>query len=142
MFSSKKDDKNNGSVSIDPSGVNSIKKGTSITGEIVSDGDIRFEGKLKGNITTSGKLIIGKTGEIIGDIKCKNADIEGTIEGKIIVSELLSLKASANVTGDINTKKLAIEAGAILNGTCSMTAENRQTTETTMNDKREKQQIK
>jgi len=108
--------------------INLIGAGTSISGEINStNGDIRIDGTLKGNITTNGKLVVGPTGIIVGDIRCKNADVFGKIEGKIAVGELLSLKASSKVQGDIITNKLSIEPGSIFTGTCNMNgqAENR-----------------
>ena len=101
--------------------INLIGTGTSITGEINStNGDIRIDGTLNGNITTNGKLVVGPTGIIIGNIRCKNADVFGKIDGKVTVSELLSLKASSKVNGDIITNKLSIEPGTVFTGTCNM----------------------
>ena len=100
--------------------INIIGVGTEITGEILSNGDVRIDGKLKGNIQTKGKLVIGPTGVIIGDIKCKNADVSGKIDGKVAVSELLSLKSTSKIHGDIITNKLSIEPGSIFTGTCNM----------------------
>jgi cytoskeletal protein CcmA (bactofilin family) len=102
--------------------LNVIGEGTSIQGDIQSNGDIRIDGVLKGNLTTQGKLVIGGNGMIQGEIQCKNAEINGNIEGKITVNELLTLKASATVQGDMITKKLAIEPNAIFSGTCQMDA--------------------
>jgi cytoskeletal protein CcmA (bactofilin family) len=120
MFNREKKLETASNNNIDPTALNSIKAGTVITGEIVSDGLIRLDGKLKGNLTTAGKLIIGATGEVLGDIKCKQADIEGMVEGKIIVSDLLSFKSTARFKGEVITKRLAIEPGATFNGTCNM----------------------
>lgn len=100
---------------------NLIVSGTSIKGNIESSSDIRFDGILVGNLKTSGKLIIGATGRVNGEVNCKNCDIEGYIEGKISVSELLTLKATSNINGDINAKRLAIEPGAKFSGNCQMT---------------------
>jgi cytoskeletal protein CcmA (bactofilin family) len=101
--------------------INLIGAGTSIVGEINStNGDIRIDGNLKGNLTTNGKLVVGPTGVILGDISCKNADVFGKIEGRLSVGELLSLKANSVVNGDILTSKLSIEPGAIFTGTCDM----------------------
>lgn len=105
----------------EPKKFNLIGAGTSITGEINStNGDIRIDGTLNGNITTNGKLVVGSTGIVIGDIRCKNADIEGKVEGKVGVGELLSLKASSKIKGDIITNKLSIEPGCLFTGTCNM----------------------
>ncbi len=101
-------------------GINSFANGTEITGEIKSSGDIRIDGKLVGNIDIKGRLVIGTTGIVDGDIICKNCDVSGKIIGKVKINELLSLKASANIEGDIVTNKLSIEPGAVFTGTCKM----------------------
>lgn len=103
-----------------PDRLNRIVEGTSIEGDIRSDSNIRIDGRLKGTIHTKGRLVIGATGSIEGEITCENADIEGIFVGKISVNQLLSLKATAKLTGDIITSKLAIEPGAIFSGACSM----------------------
>lgn len=100
--------------------VNQIKAGTHIEGEIRSNGDMRIDGTLKGTIHTQGKLVIGPTGQIDGEISCQNAEIHGTVNGKITVNELLSLKATSKFLGDIVVGKLAIEPGAQFSGSCVM----------------------
>jgi cytoskeletal protein CcmA (bactofilin family) len=104
----------------DMSMVNLIAKGTSIKGEIQSGGDFRIDGTLNGSIKASGKVVIGTTGKVDGEITCQNAEVEGELKVKITVKELLSLKASSVVRGEIITSKLSIEPGAILTGTCNM----------------------
>lgn len=100
--------------------VNTIGKGTSIKGDVRSNGDFRIDGELKGSIHSDGKIVIGASGMVDGEINCLNADISGTVKANINVRELLSLKSSCNVNGDIVTNKLAIEPGARFSGTCSM----------------------
>lgn len=100
--------------------INLIGVGTEIKGDISSNGDIRIDGSLTGNLSTTGKLVIGETGKINGEIICKNSEVLGEIKGKIKVSELLSLKATAKIFGDIATKKLAIEPGSKFTGNCNM----------------------
>lgn len=100
--------------------INLISVGTDITGDIRSTGDIRIDGTLKGNLITKGKVVIGPTGKVNGEIDCKNSEVSGLIEGKIIVSQLLNLKASSRIVGDIITSKLSIEPGAVFTGHCSM----------------------
>ncbi len=102
--------------------VNIIGQGTSILGDINSNGDIRIDGTLKGSIKTEGKVVLGKEGIVEGDVMCQNADISGIIKAKITVSNLLSLKETAKLNGDIVTNKLSIEPGAEFTGSCSMGA--------------------
>jgi cytoskeletal protein CcmA (bactofilin family) len=109
-----------------PEKLNRIVDGTSIEGHIKSDSNIRIDGKLKGTIQTRGRLVIGSSGFIDGDIVCENADIEGTFSGKIQVNGLLTLKSSAKLKGEIITGKLAIEPGAVFSGSCAMSGGNKE----------------
>lgn len=102
--------------------INLIGAGTSIKGDIISNGDIRIDGTLEGSLRSKGKLVIGATGIMEGEVFCQNADISGSLNGQITVTELLSLKSIAKLTGDIVTSKLAIEPGATFSGSCSMGA--------------------
>lgn len=103
-----------------PGKINSIMEGTSIEGEIKSDSNLRIDGRVKGTINVRGRLIVGQSGVIEGEVTCQSSDIEGTLLGKVNCQDLLSLKATAKLHGDINTKKLAIEPGAVFTGNCSM----------------------
>jgi len=100
--------------------VNIIGNGTDITGNIKSNGDLRIDGFIKGTIKATGKVVVGSTGRVEGEISCQNADISGEVKAHIKVSELLSLKANAVLSGDILTNKLAIEPGAVFTGACKM----------------------
>lgn len=100
--------------------INSIMEGTVIEGEVRSDSNVRIDGKVKGTINVRGRLIVGASGLVEGDVTCQSSDIEGTVHGKIACQDLLSLKATAKLTGDIHTKKLSIEPGAVFTGNCNM----------------------
>ncbi len=100
--------------------INLISNGTEITGDVKSNGDIRIDGSLTGNLSTKGKVVIGPTGKVKGEVMCRNSEVSGQVEGKLSVSQLLNLKASSRIFGDIATSKLAIEPGARFTGTCSM----------------------
>ncbi|MEX1189037.1 MAG: polymer-forming cytoskeletal protein [Bacteroidia bacterium] len=116
MFNSKETKSTESGIS----GTNQIMSGTTLTGDVICDGNIRIDGTLKGNLSAKGKVVIGASGMVDGEINCQNADISGTVKAKVTVSELLSLKASAKLSGDISTNKLAIEPGANFTGACSM----------------------
>ncbi|HEX4888320.1 MAG TPA: polymer-forming cytoskeletal protein [Luteibaculaceae bacterium] len=105
-----------------PEKLNRIVEGTVIEGEIRSESSIRIDGKVLGATSTKGKLVVGSTGSIDGEVTCTQADIEGKIIGRITCTELLTLRAGARIEGDIATGKLAVEPGAVFNGQCSMGA--------------------
>jgi cytoskeletal protein CcmA (bactofilin family) len=104
----------------EPNSHNTITVGTEIIGDINSNGDIRLDGVLNGNVNSKGKLVVGESGRVKGVINCKNSDIYGFVDGKINVSELLSLKSTAQIVGDIVTNRLAIEPGCKFSGNCKM----------------------
>jgi cytoskeletal protein CcmA (bactofilin family) len=107
-------------TAVDSTSINLLGNGTQLAGDIKSNGDFRIDGSLKGTIQVKGKLVVGPTGSIDGEIDCQNADISGEIKGIIRVSELLSLKANSKLNGDIITARIAIEPDASFTGTCSM----------------------
>ena len=109
--------------------INLIGYGTEIHGDITCGGDLRIDGTLVGNISAKGKVVIGETGRIKGEITCKNTDISGAVDGKIIVTELLSLKSTSKVVGDMSTDRLAIEPGSRFTGYCDMKAEGVETSD-------------
>jgi cytoskeletal protein CcmA (bactofilin family) len=100
--------------------INLISNGTDITGDIKSTGDIRIDGSLTGNLNTKGKVVIGPTGKVKGEVYCKNSEVSGMVDGKICVGQLLTLKISSKIVGDITTYKLSIEPGAKFTGNCKM----------------------
>ncbi|MBI9066680.1 MAG: polymer-forming cytoskeletal protein [Salinivirgaceae bacterium] len=101
---------------------NIVIVGTTITGTVNCSGDIRVDGTLDGTLIAQGRVVIGPTGVVKGEITCKNSQVEGKVEGKVTVAELLSLKASSSILGDISTGKLAIEPGASFTGNCKMSS--------------------
>lgn len=100
--------------------VNRFASSTKLIGDIQTESDIRIDGSHKGNLNTLGRLIVGPTGSLNGEVVCKSAEIEGSMEGKISVKELLSLKSTSILKGEVNTGQLMIEPGAVFSGNCKM----------------------
>ncbi|HEY8513373.1 MAG TPA: polymer-forming cytoskeletal protein [Cyclobacteriaceae bacterium] len=101
---------------------NNIGKGTFLEGTIETFGNIRIEGRVKGDVKSKSKIALGESAQIEGNIIAQNADIEGEVKGRVEVAELLVLKATAVVHGDIQTGKMVVETGAVFNGSCKMGA--------------------
>ncbi|MFZ4058327.1 MAG: bactofilin family protein [Ferruginibacter sp.] len=99
-----------------------IGAGTTITGNIQSLGDIRIDGTLVGNLSSTAKVLVGNEGVIQGNLKAEQADILGKVTGEVRVKDLLQLKEKCIVQGDIYTGKLQVEPSATFNGNCHMGA--------------------
>ena len=100
--------------------VDVIEKSTKIIGDIFSKADFRIDGEVEGNITTSGKVVVGNNGKVSGKLSCSNADISGNISGIIEISETLSLMSDSYIQGEIITGKLSVEEGAQVEASISM----------------------
>ncbi|MBR2958802.1 MAG: polymer-forming cytoskeletal protein [Bacteroidales bacterium] len=107
-------------MEMESTAINIITDGTNIKGDITASGDFRLDGTLEGNIQLNGKLVVGDSGVVNGNVLCQNANIIGTVNGNLSVKELLSLHTSARVHGDILINKLSIEPGAVFSGKCRM----------------------
>ena len=83
-------------------------------------GNVRLEGKIKGDLSSTSKVVCGETSIVDGNVSAENAELAGKVSGKVSVKELLILKSSAIINGDISTNNLIIESGANFNGACSM----------------------
>lgn len=112
----KKSSNSNGDATVH----NLISQGTTIKGDIETNGDLRIDGNIIGNIITKGKLVVGESASIDGTIECENADISGKIAAKVKINNLVRLSETSNFSGDIVTKKISIEPGAVFSGTCQM----------------------
>tara|TARA_R110002167_G_scaffold176687_1_gene376295 strand:- start:916 stop:1338 length:423 start_codon:yes stop_codon:yes gene_type:complete len=99
---------------------NIIAQGTKILGDLNSEGDFRIDGSVEGNIKTSGKVVVGKSGSIKGTLQGTDAYFEGKFSGKLTLSGILTLKDSAHIEGEVVAGKLAVEPGATFNVTCIM----------------------
>ena len=103
--------------------VNSISRisaGTVIKGEIVSPYDIRIDGTFEGKIQSKGRVVVGESAHIKGDIICENIDLWGKVDGGVFVKDTLALKEGCVVNGNLHIKKLSVELGATFNGNCKM----------------------
>lgn len=97
-----------------------IGAGTTIKGDLISNGDVRIDGTLIGNISGSAKVLIGQEGVVQGDIEGQQADIQGNVTGKLHIRELLNLRGDAIIRGNIHAGKLQIEPSVTFNGQCHM----------------------
>lgn len=93
-----------------------ISESLSITGDLTSTGDIQIDGVVIGDVRSQ-KVTIGESAKVQGALIADHIRIAGTVEGEITGREV-TLTASARVIGDIYHDRLAIEAGAHMQGLC------------------------
>ena len=72
--------------------------GTTIKGNIITETDFRLDGKVEGDISCNGKIVIGPKGSVTGNIVSENAEILGEVDGSVKVSASYS-KINSNYQG-------------------------------------------
>lgn len=98
-----------------------IGKDAVCNGDFNSDGSVRIDGCVNGNVTVAGTLIIGATGSVAnGDIEAKAAIIGGEVVGNVTVKEKTELTSTARIIGNINTLLIVIDENAVFQGSCNM----------------------
>jgi cytoskeletal protein CcmA (bactofilin family) len=100
--------------------VSIISNGVKIDGNLESNGNVRIDGTIIGNIIVNGNLTLGDLGKLNGDVKAKNITMSGHVVGKITAEEKLKLEPKSVLKGDLITKFLIIEEGAFFEGTSRM----------------------
>lgn len=100
-----------------------IGKGSSFEGNLKVEQSLRVDGRIKGHISTTDSLVIGKDGEIEGEIITKNAIIGGRVRAKINATGKVILESKATFVGELKTTRLVIDDGAVFEGRCSMQKE-------------------
>lgn len=103
--------------------ISRISSGTYFKGELSSPYDLRIDGIFEGKIFSKGRVVIGETADVSGEVMCENVDLWGTMKGIFYVKDTLVLKSDCNMAGELHTRKLFVELGAIFNGTCKMISE-------------------
>lgn len=101
-------------------GATLISAGTTLKGDISSNSDLRIDGNIVGNVSSSAKIVIGASGNVEGDLSSNQADIVGKVSGNIKTKDLVQLRGDCVVNGNVYAGKLQVEPTAIFNGQCHM----------------------
>jgi cytoskeletal protein CcmA (bactofilin family) len=93
-----------------------ISADLTVTGTLVSSGDIQIDGIVEGDVRSVG-LVIGERAEIHGEILAEDLTVRGRVMGRIRARKV-QLSATSHVEGDILHEAFAVEAGAFFEGNC------------------------
>jgi cytoskeletal protein CcmA (bactofilin family) len=97
-----------------------VGQNCTIQGTLNFTGTFRIDGRIEGQVTSDGTLIVGEGGHVHADIQATVVVCGGTIEGNIVARERVQLLAPSVITGTVRAPLLIIEEGAQFNGTCEM----------------------
>lgn len=97
-----------------------IGANTSVEGKLTTEGSIRIDGKLVGDVIAKANVAVGLTGTVEGSITGKNIALAGHVKGHVTAVEKLLLESKSVIRGDIRAVKLVVDEGATFDGNCGM----------------------
>ena len=100
---------------------NILSSDVEIKGSLKFQNELTIDGKIEGEINSSGVLTVGENAEIKGEIKTKSVTVLGKVHGNITVEERCELKSRAVLQGDLKAARLVIEEGATFVGKSEVT---------------------
>ncbi len=125
IFSSKEDDGMSERQGRGPvrDGVLSIIAGDlKVVGELTTDGVVKVDGLVEGNVRAKKQVLVSKEGTVRGDVHSSEVIIGGRIEGSVEATGRVEVQSSATVVGDILTKRILVHEGGEVNGNLQMSA--------------------
>jgi cytoskeletal protein CcmA (bactofilin family) len=95
---------------------------TVIEGKIKTDGSIRIDGKLIGELVAKANAAIGINGTVEGSLTARNVSLAGKVNGTITATDKLILEGKSVMKGDVRAARLVVDEGAMFDGQCDMTS--------------------
>lgn len=100
-----------------------VGQGMTIVGDCQSDGTIRVEGRVEGTIRAGKSVVVGRSGEVVGDVHTQDAIISGRVSGSIVAESRLELQSTCAVEGEIRSRRILLDEGGRFNGNVQMSEE-------------------
>jgi cytoskeletal protein CcmA (bactofilin family) len=97
-----------------------IAFGMKVHGDIDTTGVLKIEGTIEGTIRGARQVLVGRQGEVKGDVHAKEVVIGGRVDGTVVASERVEIQGTSSVNGDIYTKSIVVLEGGKINGTVRM----------------------
>jgi cytoskeletal protein CcmA (bactofilin family) len=113
-------EKGHGATSEGESGLSIIGAGMRVVGDITAEGVVKIEGTVVGTVRAGRQVLVGKGGEVEGDVISREAIIGGEVRGSVRADERCEIQASCVVHGDIAAKRLLVQEGGEINGVVRM----------------------
>ncbi len=104
------------------SAISIIGPGMRVEGDLTTDGTVRIEGSIHGTVRAGKAVVLGQSGEILGDVFTQDAVIGGRVSGTVVAESRLELQSTSSVDGEIRARAehLLLQEGARFSGQIQM----------------------
>jgi cytoskeletal protein CcmA (bactofilin family) len=99
-----------------------VGTGARLEGNVVSAGNLRIDGQVKGQINADGDVVLSPQSQVEADIRAQNVSIGGRFKGNILVKGKAHLARGGRIDGNVTSKTLVVEEGGIFHGQSIMDA--------------------
>ncbi len=93
-----------------------LARGVRLHGTIHTEGVVRIEGLVDGDVRAGTEVLVAPGGRIEGDVVTRHAVIGGEVNGQVLAENLVEIRSGGDVRGNIVTPRIAVEEGGALNG--------------------------
>lgn len=97
-----------------------VGKGVVYDGSFEAEGAARIDGTVNGDVTVSGRLVLGREAVVKGNITADSILLGGEVQGNVSVTDRADLLSTAKLQGDLAAGVLVIDRGAFFCGQCRM----------------------
>jgi cytoskeletal protein CcmA (bactofilin family) len=97
-----------------------LGKGSHVSGKVVLSGPGHIEGRVEGEISAQGTLVIGDGAVVNAQVTGETIVIHGQVTGDVTARQKLELRRGCRVSGNISAPRLVVEEGAAFEGQCTM----------------------
>ena len=93
-----------------------VGAGARLEGNVVSAGNLRIDGQVKGQINAEGDVSLSPQSQVEADIRAQNVSVAGRFKGNIQVKGKAHLARGGRIDGNITSKTLVVEEGGVFHG--------------------------
>ena len=93
-----------------------IGAGTVVRGNMTGEGSLEIYGRVDGDVSMTGEVLVGETGAVLGQINAGRISVSGAVQGDLHGTEAVLLERGAKVVGDLRAPRIGIANGALVRG--------------------------
>lgn len=87
-----------------------------IRGNVRGDGSLEILGRVEGDVTVSGDIVLGSEGSVLGSVSGAKVVVGGSVEGGVTASESALIEATGRLVGDLAAPRIGMAEGALVRG--------------------------
>ena len=98
-----------------------LSQDAELSGTSIFHKPVQIRGKVSGEITAEGLVVVEEEGTVEANIKASRVIIRGSVKGDITASKKVDVMASGKLVGYVTAPEVFLEPGCFFDGRCFMT---------------------